>query len=324
MGVRERGERRPRARRRGGALVRVAGGAVGGAAVMAVALGTGVACGEPLARALGASGWAARLVAAGTVSAVALALVALVLRRQGRSWAALGFGAAGPSLRAFATGVGVTGGCAALVLGAGTAAGWLRWSRPDVPALLAYAVLNGVVGLLLEALPEETTLRGLTWTALRERFSAAATAFGTTLLFLGVPGAASAVAAVLRPLTGGTPEPVRFAPAGQGVGEYLFLLSVFGLMLVAARTALGRAPLWTAVGAHLTFLTVNRVTFEGDVRGAGWFAVPATPDVVLLVPAYLALTTGVFLVIRRAAARKEANPGRVPRTGPVHEAQGCR
>ncbi|CAM5529089.1 hypothetical protein SANTM175S_08975 [Streptomyces antimycoticus] len=95
---------------------------------------------------------------------------------------------------------------------------------------------------------------------------------------------------------------------------------MFGLTLVAARTAVSRAPLWAAIGTHLTFLTVNRIVLEGDRRGAGWHTEQTTPDAVLLVPAYLLLAAAGFAVCPtgRATAwrRVAAGGGRAGRTGP--------
>ncbi|MET9554486.1 CPBP family glutamic-type intramembrane protease [Streptomyces sp. NPDC006645] len=270
-----------------------------GGIVMAFALGCGIAIGAPLADAVNASGRGGQLVAAIPVSAVAGVLVLLTLRRSRRTWASLGFGETGASVRALLTGVGITAASAALVLGAGTAVGLLSWTRPDLSQLVAFVAVNGLVALLLEAFPEETTLRGLTWTSLRERRSATVAALGTTLVFMAVPGAASAVAAAIRRVTGGEPVPVRLAPPGQHTADYLVLLFVFGLTLVAARTALRRAPLWTAIGTHLTFLTVNRVTLEGQDRNAGWSADRISPDAVLLIPLYLLVAAAAFVVCGR-------------------------
>ncbi|GAA1933503.1 hypothetical protein GCM10009837_69170 [Streptomyces durmitorensis] len=279
----------------------VLGRALGGGLIMAVALGAGTAVGPVVADAVGVSGFAARLVPAAFVSAVAMPLVVFALRRRRGSLTDIGFGGAGPSLRALLVGVGVTAGAAALVLGAGTAAGMLHWSRPDLPTLGGYIVTNAVIALLLEALPEETTLRGHTWTSLRSRFGGAASALGTTAVFLVVPGVSTVVEAGVARLVGGEGGTVGLAPGGQNPVDYLILLTVFGLMLVAARTAVRHAPLWVGIGAHLTFLTVNRVVFEGDRRGAGW-SVQTTPGAELLVPVYLLVATAVFALWRRRAA----------------------
>ncbi|WP_368396582.1 CPBP family glutamic-type intramembrane protease [Streptomyces sclerotialus] len=273
------------------------GRALAGGLVMAVALGCGTTLGTAVADRVGASGLAARLIPAALVSVLAVPVVVAVHRR--RAAAPLGFGGPGASVRAFLTGVGVTAAAAALVLGAATAGGMLRWSSPDLGTLAGFLVSNAVVALLLEALPEETTLRGHTWTALRERFGGTVTALGTTAVFLLVPAASTVVEAGTARLLGRAPQPIGFAPDGQPPADYLILLAVFGLTLVAARTAVRRSPLWAAIGAHLTFLSVNRLLLEGDARGAGWSAELMTPDAVLLVPAYLLLAAAGFAVCRR-------------------------
>ncbi|WP_431045871.1 CPBP family glutamic-type intramembrane protease [Streptomyces sp. P1-3] len=289
---------------------RALGQALIGGLIMATALGVGTTLGSVVADAAGATGWAARLIPAVLVSALALPLVFVAACRGRRSPAPLGFGSAGASLRALLTGVGVTAAAAALVLGAGTAAGMLRWSTPDPVALTGFVVSNGAVAFLLEALPEETTLRGHAWTSLRERFGGTGAALGTTAVFLLVPGASTVVEAGTAHLVGAEPARIGISPEGQHPADYLMLLTVFGLTLVAARTAVGRAPLWVAIGTHLTFLTVNRIVLEGDRRDAGWSADQTAPDAVLLVPAYLLVAAAGFAVCRRVGRRRgdEARP----------------
>ncbi|ATL32894.1 type II CAAX prenyl endopeptidase Rce1 family protein [Streptomyces formicae] len=293
-------------------LLGALGRALGGGLVMGVALGLGTAAGPRVADALGLSGFAARLVPAVLVSAVAVPLVMAALRRGGRSLTSIGFGDPMAAVRALLTGVGVTAAAAAVVLGAGTAAGMLSWSRPDPFALAAFLVTNGVVALLLEALPEETTLRGYAWTALRGRFGGLVTALGTTAVFLVVPGLSTVVGSWTARLVGGDPGPVGWAPGGQNAADYLFLLTVFGLTLVAARTAVRGAPLYAAIGTHLTFLTVNRVTFEGEKRDAGWHAELLDPGAELLVPVYLLVAMAGFVVWRKVGRRGPYSTPRSP------------
>ncbi|MGW7618656.1 hypothetical protein ACWGLG_22975 [Streptomyces antimycoticus] len=94
--------------------------ALTGGLVMATALGVGTAVGPVGADALGLTGFAARVLPGALVTAPAVPLVLLLVRRGRRSPAWLGLGGAGASLRALLTGVGVTAAAAALVLGAGT------------------------------------------------------------------------------------------------------------------------------------------------------------------------------------------------------------
>ncbi|NSC24717.1 hypothetical protein FM076_27600 [Streptomyces albus subsp. chlorinus] len=114
-----------------------------------------------------------------------------------------------------------------------------------------------------------------------------------------VPGASTVVAAGAARLTGGPDTGIGIVPAGQHPVDYLVLLTVFGLTLVAARTAVRGGPLWTAVGTHLTFLTVNRILLEGERRNAGWHTVEQADLAPLLVLVYLLLTAGVFVLVGR-------------------------
>ncbi|MEV6566583.1 hypothetical protein [Streptomyces kronopolitis] len=285
-----------------GTAARAWGRALLGGAVMAGALGTGNALGGPLARTLGAEGYARQLLSAVVVSALAVPVVLWwrVGRPAGRP-PGLGPPAAAP--RAFFRGVAVTLSCAVAVLGAGTALGWLRWSAPDPAALTSFLAGNALVAVLLEALPEEVTLRGHVWVSLRDRFGGVLSALGTTAVFLLVPGASTVVRAGVSRVVGVAAPPVGFAPTGQDPVGYAVLLCVFGLTLLAARTAPGPAPLWTAIGTHLVFLSVNRVVFEGAARGAGWSARAGTDHLAALVLGYLVATAMIFVGMRVVSAR---------------------
>ncbi|HEY0692146.1 MAG TPA: CPBP family glutamic-type intramembrane protease [Kribbella sp.] len=262
-----------------------------GAIVMAIALGTASALGSALDA---APTVIARLIPALLCASIAVLLVKLLHRG---SMTSLGLtGGIGP----FLLGIAVTGGSAALLFGLATIADWLAWGPFDLPAVLLFLLTNGVVALLLEALPEELTLRGYTWTALRSSHSGTVAALGTTGLFLLVPGGASVVQAGVGALAGSPAPSPGLAPPGEDPASYLFLLTVFGLTLVAARAATG--SLWTSIATHLTFLTVNRLTLYGDQRGAGWSVELVQPDAILLVPAYLLLTALIYrFAIRRTA-----------------------
>lgn len=274
------------------------GRALLGASVMAVALGASIGLGGALTTVLGIEGAAAKLLAAVLCSAIAVpAVLTLRVRWDRRPLAGIGLTSPRTSFGAFLIGVAVTLGSAAVVLAAGTAVGWLRWTSPDVPVLLLFVLVNGVVALLFEALPEELTLRGYAWTSLRERHRAATATLVTTLLFLAMPGASTVVHAIITTALGGDPSPIGLAPPGEDPLSYLILLLVFGLTLIAARTATASASVWTCVGTHLTFLTVNRIVLFGEQRGAGWSAEVTTPDAVLLIPAYLGVTALAYLAI---------------------------
>lgn len=281
------------------------GRAVAAGAIMAVALGVGTGLGGLASDRAGMTGLAARLPPALLTSLIAVPLV-LVLRRRWdhRSLRGLGLTGFGASVRGFVLGVTVTLASATLVFAAGTAAGWVQWRPVHPTTLLVFVLGNGLVAVLLEALPEELTMRGYAWTALRERHRAAIAAAVTTLVFLVVPGISTVVGAAVAAATDGPPSPVGIVPAGNDPVSYPVLLTVFGLTLVAARTATSSRSLWTCVGTHLTFLTVDRVVLFGRQRAAGWSAELTTPDAVLLVPAYLLLTALVYVALDRLRGRR--------------------
>ncbi|MGH3846835.1 MAG: CPBP family glutamic-type intramembrane protease [Pseudonocardiaceae bacterium] len=299
---------RPGGDRRGAGL----GRALLGASAMAVALGASTALGTAVTRQLDVTGTAAKLVPAVLCSAIAVAIV-LTLRVRWDRRPLAGIGLTGPrtSIGAFLLGVTVTLGSATVVLAAATVVGWLHWTSVDGPRLLLFVLVSGVISLLFEALPEELTLRGYTWTSLRERHRAAIATVVTTALFLAVPAASTLVHAGISTALGGTPSPIGIAPPGEDPLSYLILLLMFGLTLIAARTATASWSVWTCIGTHLTFLTVNRVTLFGQQRGAGWSAEPTTPDAILLIPAYLGVTTLAYLTIaylRRRRSARQATP----------------
>jgi hypothetical protein len=192
-----------------------------------------------------------------------------------------------------------------VVLGLGTAVGWLQWDSVDPPRLATFVLGNAVVALLLEAIPEELTLRGHSWTILRSRFSVPASVVGDVAMFLITPVLASVVACAITSLIGDDPVPITFAPTGQDPVSYFILLTVFGTTLIAARTSMN--SIWTGVGTHLAFLTIGRISIAGAQRHSGWSAQLTTPDAQLLVPAFLILTTLCYLILR-GLRRRTATP----------------
>ncbi|HEX6684456.1 MAG TPA: CPBP family glutamic-type intramembrane protease, partial [Candidatus Limnocylindrales bacterium] len=274
--------------------------AVLGAATMAVALGAGQPLGDAAAGALSLTGFPARLLPALMVTAIAVPLVAVLLRRDRMTAHQLGLTGVRASIAAMLLGITVTGGAAAVAFGLGTAAGWLTWSAFDPAAFAAFLVTNTVLAVLLEALPEELTFRGYAWRTLRNRFGGFLSALLTTGLFVLVLPMSIVVAVAVSMLLGRTPPPLGLAPAGEDPVAYFVLLVCFGFLLVAARTATAGASLFTCIAAHLTFLTVNRVVLFGEALSAGWHADLLTPDAVLLVPGYLLLAMVAFVLIGRA------------------------
>ncbi|MGC4940484.1 CPBP family glutamic-type intramembrane protease [Kribbella sp. DT2] len=255
-----------------------------GALAMAVALGV------------------ATLIPINWLAAVACSLIAVVLLRPWRRTAglrhgrAVGFAHLGLTggLRPFLLGIAVTTAAAVVTFTAGTLAGWLTWGPVDPAQVALFLVTNGVIAVLLEAFPEELTLRGHTYTTLRAAHRPWIAAVGTTAFFLTVPALATLIQSAL---TLGAHKP-SLAPPGEDPISYFILLTIFGFTLIAARNATG--SLWTSVGTHLTFLTINRLTLYGEDRDAGWSMDLESPDAILLIPAYLLIATIAFKVIGRA------------------------
>ncbi|MFF8786231.1 type II CAAX prenyl endopeptidase Rce1 family protein [Streptomyces sp. NPDC015125] len=293
-----------------GSARRAWGRALLGGAVMACALGAGNALGEALARVLGADGLVRQLLPAALVSALAVPTVMGLRAVRSARCGPLGLGPLSSAPLGFFRGLAVTLSCAAAVLGAGTALGWVRWAGLDPAALASFLVSNAVVAVLLEALPEEATLRGYAWASLRDRLGGVVSALGVTAVFLLVPAASTVVQAGVSPLVGVASAPMGLTPEGQDPVAYLVLLSVFGLTLVAARTAPGSAPLWAAIGTHVAFLSVNRVVFEGVQRGAGWSATVAPTHAAVLELGYLAATAMVFIGARLVSSRMKTRTHR--------------
>lgn len=254
-----------------------------GTLVMALALGTAGTASTALS---GTPTWLARLL-----PALLCATVAVLLIRPWRRRSELGLTG---GLRPFLVGMAVTGGSATVMLGGGTALGWIDWGPFDLGSVLVFLVTNGVIALLLEAFPEELTLRGHTYSALRTTHRPWIAAVGTTLLFLLAPGLASVVQALLSRLIGISAPAPGLAPPGEDPVSYFFLLTVFGFTLIAARTSTG--SLYAGIATHLTFLTVNRLTLFGADRDSGWSASLTTPDAILLIPGYLLLAAIIFRV----------------------------
>lgn len=296
-----------------GSAWRAWGRALLGGAVMACALGAGNALGEALARLLGAEGYLRRLLPAALVSALAVPAVLGLRAMRSTSRRPMGLGPRSSAPLGFLRGLGVTASCAAVALGTGTALGWVHWSALDPAALASFLVGNALVAVLLEALPEEATLRGYAWASLRDRLGGVISALGTTAVFLLVAGGITVAQAGVSRLVGVAAPPMGVTPAGQDPMAYLVLLSVFGLTLLAARTAPGSAPLWVAIGTHVAFLSVNRVVFEGVQRGAGWSAKVAPAHAAVLELGYLAATAMVFVGARVVSSRVRA---RAQRRGP--------
>ncbi|MGH3898314.1 MAG: CPBP family glutamic-type intramembrane protease [Pseudonocardiaceae bacterium] len=231
----------------------------------------------------------------------------MLLRRRLDRRPLAGLGLPGPvaGLRSFTLGTAVTAVTAAaavLAFVAGTTADWLRWRPVDWSDLLAFLVLNTVLALLLEAVPEELIFRGYIYRSLNGPLRRWTAFLGCVGLFAtsGLP--VSTVSWAAAWLLGGETSGLSLAPANEDPVAYVTLLVIFGAALLLVRIWTG--SLWACVGLHLVFLTANRIVLFGEDREAGWSAELLTPDAVLLVPAYLVLTAVAFLVLARITGRR--------------------
>ncbi|MFB9433678.1 CPBP family glutamic-type intramembrane protease [Streptoalloteichus tenebrarius] len=277
--------------------------AVLGACVLPVALGTAGAIGQAVHSRTGLSGTARQALVAVICLAIAVSLVVVLRRRvDRRPLSRLGLANGATALRTFGLGLAVTAGSAAVLLGVGTWAGWLAWGPLDVPKLLGFLVVNALIAVALEAFPEELVFRGYVYTTLNQALRRW-TAFLTTVLLFTFAGAGSSVVyAVVGTLLGEDVPAPGFAPAGEDPFAYAVLYPIFGSVLLIARITTG--SLWTSVALHLTYLTVARVTLEGEARGAGWSMSLTTPDALVLMPGLLLLAALVFLLIARLRGRR--------------------
>lgn len=269
-----------------------------GAVVMAFSLGTAITLGQAANVHLGVDSVALQLVEGVVCSVLATTLIVmswwrlerLPLRTMGLSGPRVG-------LPALGLGAALTAGAATLTFGLGAAAGWITFGELALPQLARFLILNALVAFLSEALPEEVSLRGYTYRTLSTGVSRWVAAVLTTMLFLAVPAMTSMIQVVEATMLGTVPPPLHIAPGGQDPAAYLILLTFFGTTLVVARVVTG--SVWTTIGVHLVFLTVNRLVLSSPNDGSGWSASFTTPDAVLLIPAYLLVATIAFLLYAR-------------------------
>jgi membrane protease YdiL (CAAX protease family) len=273
-----------------------------GALVMAFALGTATAAGDVAQMRFGASGIALQLVRAIVCSALAVSLIVLLRRKlDRRPMEGLGLPGLRDSARTFGLGVLLTGGAAVATFGLGGALGWVRVGAVSWSVLLAFIGVNTLVAFLYEALPEELTLRGYAYRNLNAKLRRWTAALWVTGLFLVVPALSSVFAAAVGAALGGPTRTPRLVPGGEDPVAYLILLTVFGAALIVARIVTG--SVWAAIAVHLTFLTVNRLVLMRPEE-TGWSVGLTSPDAILLIPAYLLITAGLFLLLARWQGRR--------------------
>lgn len=262
----------------------------------ALALGVAGVAGNVAVRE-GLSGTAAKAVPALVVSGIAVPLVVLLRHRlDRRSLTSLG------ARRPASTFLGLTIvlGAGGLVFGVAALAGGIEIASVDWSELGPFLIINTVLALLLEALPEELTFRGYVFTALTDRWRSLLAAILTTTLFVAAPGLSNVISWLLGRAVGVPVERPTFAPGGGDPVAYAILLTVFSAMLITVRLASG--SIWAAAGAHLGFLTLNRILFPTTSFHTG-VAVVASPGAELLVLLYLLVTIAAGLVASRARHR---------------------
>ena len=270
---------------------RIAVGAVGGALltwcvfVLALALAT---IGSTIADAVVELPSAFRRAVPAIITLVLT--VPLVLRIHRRRRQLLGLRRPGRVL----VGIIVTVCCAAVAFTPAVLAGWISITEIDPPVLLSFLATNTALALALEAVPEELVFRGSAYGSIRTVGPSWIAAITATAAFVVAPAASIAVAAALGHALGLPTPPATFAPGGQNPVDYAVLLTVFSLCLILAREA--AASVWASVGVHLSFLTINRLTFPGHFTTG--VTTTVEPGTELLVLGYLLAASVVFAVIR--------------------------
>lgn len=252
-----------------------------------------VAAGWVAAGVVGAVGGPVPVVSAVVVGVLAIPALLLLARRSGAAVDVLAL----RRPRAAWWGLAALGGPAAVVIALDALTGGVRVVAVDPGALAVFLLVNTVLALLHEALPEELAFRGLAFGTLARRGGAGRAVVVTTTLFaLGVPLGIAAGSW----LTG---DPVRFAPAGEHPVDYVVLLVLFGTVLALLRAVTG--SLWACVAAHVLFLTLNRLLLTGGAVDSG--VTLALPDgAPLLVGLYLLLAVVVLAAAwwRRASGSR--------------------
>ncbi|QSB16529.1 CPBP family intramembrane metalloprotease [Natronosporangium hydrolyticum] len=271
----------------------VMGVALAVASFVAAVLGTSAASTEP---------FVGRLVTATAVCAVVVAVILLLRRRWDRA-DLRGIGLTGPrsDTRGFLLGLGMVSASGAVVLGVLSLVGGVRWEGFDLTRFAVFLATNAVIALLLEAIPEEVAIRGYALTALRARYRRPVATALAIVTFLLVPPIALATESLLKLLAGAGDVSLQVAPSGEDPIVYYVMIAAFGTMLCYAREATVTATVWTCIGAHLAFLTINRI-----VLTSGTGVEVELPEVALLVffVVYLSAAVIGFNWLRARADRR--------------------
>lgn len=213
--------------------------------------------------------------------------------------------------RAAALGIAVGLCTAVLTWGPAFWAGWIRFGGVSTTQLLIFLVVNTLIVLAYEAVPEELALRGYAWDALRQRLGPFVSAAGVTILFCATYTGISAVQTSSALMLGVRADGISVSPGDDPI-VYLVQISLFGLTLITARSLPLRGGLAAAITFHLVHLTANRLLF-GGLGGfdTGLDVTFVAPDAVGLVLVHIALSGVVFLGLRKTlkSRRSGGSPG---------------
>jgi len=210
-----------------------------------------------------------RLGIGGAVTVVVVTVVVLLCRVRDRApLSSIGLTGTRADLRGFLLGAGIVTAAGVVMIGVVTVFGLASWSGFDPSSLVLFLVTNAIVALLLEAVPEEVSIRGYALTAVRGHFPTSTATALNIATFLVVPVIALGAHVLLDRSLGDPSSVFALAPGGQDPVMYYLMLAVFGLLLIHARDSTVSATVWTCVGAHVAWLTVNRIVL-GQASGAG-------------------------------------------------------
>ena len=191
------------------------------AAVLVMAVALAVA-GLLTERPGGGGSFVERLLPAALVSVIVVPAILVLRRRWDRRYpAGIGLTDLRTSLLSLLLGAAVVLGCGAIVVAVASLAGGISWNGFDATEFLTVLAVNTVIALLLEALPEEVSIRGYALTALRSRWTRGVAARLATAAFLALPPIALGLQSVLSALVGLAPLPWSLAPANEDALTYL-------------------------------------------------------------------------------------------------------
>lgn len=212
---------------------------------------TGIAALRPMLIEAQIGAQTAGLVVAALTTVFAVALIALMSRRDRWTFSKLGLGSGPGDIRAFGVGVALWTGLAALGLWVGHSLGdFAIETAPLTMAAFALVGLQLLVVFLLEALPEELVLRGYLYTLFAERMPRWVSVIAQAVVFMIWAFALVAISEAI----GGR--------SNWSIGlDRVVLFLTFGVTLALVRLWTG--SLWASVGLHLAFQTATQLMLAG-------------------------------------------------------------